>query len=218
MNRRQLLGTLAAGAVVGVAGCETDDVPAIPPAETETESQQPPTETQTPSAQTPMTPQPALDNGSFEDGLTGWTVGRDLPTDPNAAGDQPVASDVSVSTDHAVDGAHSCALFLDGRQDDGTLWVQQRAALDDADRLAVDYYSEQESFNIITKAAAYAGPDPGRVLTESDFDTSAAIEDHAGWKTYECDISHDGIGLVAVGISVVWETELTRFLDNVRLQ
>lgn len=211
MNRRQLLGAVAAGAAVGVAGCETDD-DATTPNRTQTKTQ--PTATET----TPRTPQAALDNGSFEDGLTGWTVGMDLPTDPNVEGDQPVESDVSVSTDHAVDGDHACALFIDGRQDDGTLWVQQRAVLDDTDRLAVDFYSQEESFNIITKAAAYAGPDPDRTLTETDFDTSAAIEDHAGWKTYEYDISHDGIGLVAVGISVVWETELTRYLDDVRLQ
>lgn len=203
MNRRQLLGTLAAGVTVGVAGCETDVSTVLPKTETNP---------------TPVTPQPTLDNGSFEDGLNSWTIGRDLPTDPNVEGDQPVESDVSVSTDYAVDGDRSCALFIDGRQDDGTLWVQQRATLDDSTQLAVDFYSEQESFNVITKVAAYAGPDPDRTLTESDFDTSATTEDHAGWKTYEYDISYDGIGLVAVGISVVWETAVARYLDNVRLQ
>lgn len=208
MDRRQLLATLAASIPTGIAGCETDDSTSAPT----------PNETQSTVGSTPMTPQPTLDNGSFEDGLAGWAVGQDLPTDPNADGDQLVETDVSVTTDRAADGKHSCTLFIDGRQDDGTLWVQQRVALCGYDQLAVDYYSEQESFNIITKAAAYVGPDPGHPLTEADFDTSVAVEDHAGWKTYEYDISHEGIGIVAVGISVVWETELTRYLDNVRLQ
>lgn len=199
VNRRQFLGAVGAGAAGWLAGCTGD-------------GETSPTATRT------ETPQKMLRNDSFEDGLTGWTVGRDLPTDPNADGDRPVTSSVSVTDHLASDGDRSCALSIDGRQDDGTLWVQQNVDLGGYDRLAVDLYSRQESFNVIAKVAAYTGPVPESGLLERDFDTTEAVEDHAGWKTYEYDITHEGTGLAAVGISVVWETELTRYLDDVRLR
>lgn len=159
-----------------------------------------------------------MNNGSFEEGLTRWRTGRALPTDPNADGSVPVDSDVWVTDDQASDGERSLALFVDGRQAEGTLWVEQPTDLTDAETLAVDYYSEQESFNTVTKAAVYAGPVPDQSLTAAAFDTTRPVEDHAGWQTYEYDVDQDGLGLVAVGITVAWETEVTRYLDNVRLR
>lgn len=192
MERRRFAAALAAGLTTGLAGCRRETEPT-------------------------MTDE-TLDNGSFEDGLSGWTVGSDLPADPSAGGDRPVDSDVTVTSERASNGTRSCALFLDGRQAEGTLWVQQRASLSGDERLAVDYYSERESVNTVARAAVYAGPVPDDGLAESDFDTTRAVEDHSGWRSYEYDVSHDGTGLVAVGISVAWETEMTRFLDNVRLR
>lgn len=157
----------------------------------------------------------SLVNAGFEAGLDGWTVGRDLPTDPNTG--DPVASAAEVTDDRASDGAHALSLALDGSQDDGTIWVQQPVDLGAAESLAVDVYSQSESFNTLTKVAAYAGPRPENPLTEERFDTSRPVEDHAGWRTYEYAVDHDGPGLVAVGITVVWETNVTRFLDAVRL-
>lgn len=156
-----------------------------------------------------------LENPDFEDGLTGWTVGRDLPADPNTGG--PVDSEAVVTDERAASGTRSLSLFLDGSQDDGTIWVQQPVTLDGGQRLSVATYSEQESFNTITKLAVYAGPDPRRALVETDFDTSLAIEDHAGWERVSYPVSPASEGLVAVGISVVWETPVTRLLDDVRL-
>lgn len=155
-------------------------------------------------------------NGSFEDGLDHWVPGRDVPEDPNTG--DPVANSITSSTAQASDGSRSVSLSIDGRQDDGTIWAQQLAKLGDVDTLAFDVYSPEESFNTITKVAAYAGPNPEKPLTESDFDTERPVEDHAGWKTHEYPITHDKSGLVAVGISVVWETEVTRYVDNVRLK
>lgn len=154
-------------------------------------------------------------NGSFENGLAEWVPGSDVPEDPNTG--NLVAHAVTESPAQASDGAWSVELFIDGRQDDGTIWVQQQADLADVDTLAFDVYSPAESFNTITKVAAYAGPNPSKPLTESDFDTRRPVEDQAGWRTQEYPAPHDGTGLVAVGISVVWETEVTRYVDNVRL-
>ncbi|MFC7047082.1 hypothetical protein ACFQH6_18285 [Halobacteriaceae archaeon GCM10025711] len=156
-----------------------------------------------------------LQNGSFESGLDGWTVGHDLPTDPNT-GDL-VATDASVTGTRAAAGTRSLELFIDGRQDDGTLWVQQPALLSDVQTLSVAVFSPAESFNVLTRIAAYAGPEPMGGLTETQFDTRRAVEDHVGWRTHEYPVEFDGEGVVAVGVSVVWETEVTRWLDDVRL-
>ncbi|WP_188879886.1 hypothetical protein [Halarchaeum grantii] len=155
-----------------------------------------------------------LANGGFESGLAGWERGRELPTDPNTGA--PVASAVTVSDEQASEGSRAASFFIDGRQDDGTLWVAQTTDLSDADTLAVDVWSPEESFNTITKVAAYAGPE--RPLTESAFDTTRAVEDHGGWRTYEYPVESATDGLVAVGISVVWEAEVRRYVDAVRLR
>ena len=213
MDRRRFLGVLGTATAVGLAGCTGGDG---------TDEGGTPTATPTASPAPSPTPDPGLQNGSFEAGLTGWQPGTDLPTDPNTG--TPVASDVSVRTGGregvpaASDGDRVLALFVDGRQDDGTVWVQQQADLRPFDRLAVDVYSPQESFNTITKVAAYAGALPDTPLQEVAFDTTRPAEDHAGWKTYEYAVPPEPHGLVAVGVSVVWETEVTKFLDRVRLR
>jgi len=155
-------------------------------------------------------------NGSFENGLAEWVPRGDVPEDPNTG--NPVAHSISGSPARASDGAWSVELFIDGRQDDGTIWVQQQADLSDVGSLVFDVYSPEESFNTITKVAAYAGPNPSKPLAEDDFDTQRPVEDHAGWKTHGYPVRHGSTGLVAVGISVVWETEVTRYVDNVRLE
>jgi len=157
---------------------------------------------------------PALTNPGFESQLEGWTVGRDLPTDPNTG--DPVETNATTTDERASDGERSLALFIDGLQDDGTLWVQQPVRLADAETLAFDVYSPSESFNTRAKVAAYAGPDAE--LAEEDFDTTAAADGHEGWNTFEYDVTSAAQGIVAVGVSMVWETELTTLLDNVRLR
>jgi hypothetical protein len=158
-----------------------------------------------------------LSNPSFEDGMDGWTVGTHLPVDPNDPDGGPVATEVRASAVRASDGDRSLRLFIDGLQDDGTLWVQQSVDLTGVETVSVDVWSPFESFNTISKVAVYAGPDPGRPLTEADFDVVRAVEDHAGWHTHTYPVTEARDGLVAVGISVVWETELERGVDRVRL-
>jgi hypothetical protein len=215
-----MLGTVGTG-LVALAGC-TSGGPGGEGTTAEPTTDRPTTERTTadPTTAPPETtagPGAALANGSFEDGLTGWSVGRDLPADPNRT-TGVVDANASVSGQFASDGAQSLELFVDGRQDDGTLWVQQPVELSGAD-LSVDYYTAAGGANTITKAAVYAGPEPAGGLGESDFDVSEPLEreDGGGWQTFEYDVEHDGPGLVAVGITVVWESEVTRLLDAVRL-
>jgi len=55
----------------------------------------------------------------FEEGLSGWAVGRDLLSDSNADG--PVHATVEDSMLRASEGRGSARFQLDGRQDDGTV-------------------------------------------------------------------------------------------------
>lgn len=191
--------------------------------DTTTRPEEPPGETTEATAQEPTTgdgtapPTATLENADFESGLAGWTKGFDLPDEPGNPGTKVDASAVS-STERASSGARSVRFTLDGSADDGTVWVQQEADLSGVDTLTVDGYSRQESFNTIAELAVYAGPVPETGLSEVDFDRSQATEDHEGWKTYEYAVDHDGPGLVAVGINVVWETTVRRYLDSVRLR
>ncbi len=158
-----------------------------------------------------------LTNGSFEDGFTfdPWTVGTDLPVDVATGLD--VGAGAGVYSGLASDGHYALSLSIDGRHDDGTVWVQQAADLSNVETISLSVFSPTESFNTLSKVAVYAGPDPRRPLMEADFDTTRAVEDHAGWTTYEYPVDYDRKGVVAVGISVVWETYVRRLLDDVRL-
>lgn len=161
-------------------------------------------------------PSASVTNPGFESGLRGWLVGRDLPTDPNTG--LPVESSARIVDDPAATGDAALQFAIDGGQDDGTIWAQQAVLLDGTDTLSVSVHSPEESFNTLTKLAAYAGPRPERGwLREGDFDTERAIEDHAGWERVEYDVSGEGEGIVAVGVSVVWETEVARTIDDVSL-
>lgn len=218
-----MLAVTGSALATALAGCSADDGSG-------TESDQPtdtprrsPTDSPilTPTDESPDTPRsPGSDlvNGSFEDDWAGWMIGRHLPEDPNREGTQSVASEVGVTTEDASDGRTSCRIFIDGSQDDGTVWVQQPVDLSEYNHLAVDYLVSG-SFNEILQAAVYTGPDPDGSLVEREFDRSNSLAGHAaqGWKTFIYEVTHDGPGVVAVGLNIVWETGAASRLDNVRL-
>lgn len=216
VNRRKLLTVLGTGiATAATAGCLGQGDGGAPTDGTTTPGTSTPT-TDNPTTRDPTTTKPtttvpsSLSNGSFEDELAGWTVGKDMPEQVG-----PEGATATTTTDRAAHGDRSLALTLDGSHDDGTVWVAQQVDLTDVDQLTVDAWSPEPSFNEITQLAVYTGPD--KELSEQEFDTSEQVWDHTGWKTYEYPVTHDGAGLVAVGISIVWETTAKRFLDNVRL-
>jgi hypothetical protein len=219
MRRRTALALIGTTVATSLAGCPGlgNSGDGETPTETPDGGTPTPTEPDPTPTQTPTVPAATV-NGSFEDGWTGWAVGRDLPADPNYETERPVASEAAISTRAATDGIAACRLFIDGSQDDGTVWVQQPVDLTGYTHLAVDY-RVSDSFNEIRKPAVYAGPQPDEGLEEADFDTSKSLEGHdaPGWKTFTYDVQHDGPGLLAVGFSIVWETGADAFLDNARL-
>jgi hypothetical protein len=161
----------------------------------------------------------ALADG-FERGVDGWQQGFDLPPDPNRPG-QLVAWSITPSGEQAAEGATSARFYLDGRQDDGTIWlVRTFDVAPDTDVLVTlrfQLWSVDESFNTIAAVVAYAGSTaPAR---EADFDRSRRANDAAGWASYEYVLPArtDATGRihVAFGVSAVWETEMVYFVDDV---
>lgn len=167
-------------------------------------------------------PYQATFRDSFEAALGDWQTGADVPEDGEQPG--PVAWSIETSQAQSSDGHSSVSLFLDGKHDDGTIWLVRSFNVP-ANRhlmvkLSFDAWSELESFNTTAKAAVYAGA--RRPQQEGDFDLSQALNQATGWKRYVCGIDvqsgADGQLWVAVGITAVWETKLTYYFDNLLME
>ncbi len=155
---------------------------------------------------------------SFEAGFGGWIPDADVPIDPNTG--EPVDWNVTRSTDVSSSGMHSLKFFIDGRQDDGAVWIERKMLLKEGARrvnITFDLYSGAESFNTIAVVCAYAGfEDPEH---EADLAVLAPANEVAGWKRYSLAVNVDcGKAQevwVAAGISVRWETCMTYYLDDI---
>jgi hypothetical protein len=141
--------------------------------------------------------------------------------DPNRPGEF-VEWSIEASTDQASEGSMSARYDLDGTQDDGTIWLVRALDVGPGTHLVTlsfDLWSESESFNQIAKVAAYVGADPPSV--EADFDTTQAANLAAGWVRYEYEAlvtaGPDGLVRVAMGISAVFETVMTYYVDDVHV-
>lgn len=176
---------------------------------------------------------------SFEDGLEGWQDGSDVPADPNREGQQ-VAWNITASDEQPATGNKSANFRLDGSQDDGTIWLVRPVQVDPGAvyeaRIEAQAWSQDESFNHIADLVLYIGttpPDgeesfprgedggPG----ESEDGQVAGIREPlnkaAGWEGYNFNWTtpEDAQVLyVAVGISVVWETEVSYFVDDLNVR
>ena len=158
----------------------------------------------------------------FERGLGDWTADADVPLDPNSPS-QPVEWHVMRVSNISHSGLSSAELFIDGRQDDGTVWIERKIAVEKNlpvnVRISFWFYSEQESFNTIASVCAYAGVDNPEV--EEDFALVGPANEVAGWKNYahtmDFNTGSSGEFWVAVGISVRWEAYMTYYIDDVRI-
>jgi hypothetical protein len=146
----------------------------------------------------------------------------DVPLDPNNPG-QCVAWNVSRVTSLVHSGQYSVELYVDGRQDDGAVWIEKKISVKNNSQIRVkvsfEFYSEQESFNVIASVCAYAGISNPEV--EADFTVLGQANEVAGWKRYTHETTlytgSSGEVWVAVGITVRWETEMTYNVDDVKV-
>jgi hypothetical protein len=167
-------------------------------------------------------PKPSSHTQGFETNFGGWTEDADVPQDPNNPGSY-VDWNVSRVNSPAKSGQHSVELYIDGKQDDGTVWIEKALSAKRNAQIHVtvsfDLYSESESFNVIAAVVGFAGTSNPEV--EADFTVLGKANDVSGWKRYSymatLETDSSGEFWVAIGISVRWETEMTYNLDDVEV-
>jgi hypothetical protein len=167
-------------------------------------------------------PKPVVYDEGFEADFGGWTGDADVPPDPNNPG-SPVDWNISRVTSPTKTGQHSVELYIDGRQDDGTVWIEKALSARKNAQIQVEvsfeFYSETESFNAIADVVGFAGSSNPEV--EADFAVLGQANEVSGWKRYThaatVNTGASGEVWVAVGISVRWETEMAYNLDDVKV-
>jgi hypothetical protein len=167
-------------------------------------------------------PKSVIYTEGFEEDFGGWEGNADVPPDPNNPGSL-VNWNVSRVTSPVKSGQYSVELYIDGRQDDGTVWIEKELLVRKNSQIQVkvsfDFYSESESFNVIAGVVGFAGTFNPEV--EADFTVLGQANEVSGWKryTYTTTLKTGSSGevWVAVGISVRWETEMTYNLDDVEV-
>lgn len=163
----------------------------------------------------------------FEQGFDGWIIDRDVPMDPNNPGYEVNWSITRAeNASRAYSGTHSLKLFIDGRQDDGVIWIEKNYTLK-ADKnyrvtVSFQFYCGTVSFNTITLVVGYCNTTNPEV--EADFVEGilGTGEEAPEWKEYSRTVTvrtgNDGIIWIAVGMSVVWETEITHYIDDLLVE
>lgn len=158
---------------------------------------------------------------SFENGFGEWTADADVPEDPNNPG-HPVEWHIKSVENVSHFGQRSLELFIDGRQDDGTVWIEREIELKKRSQVKVSFwlYSRRESVTTLAVVCAYIGTENPEA--EGDFYVLGPADTAEGWKNYVytavLDASSSGKAWVAVGISVRWETYLTYNVDDVEIE
>lgn len=167
-------------------------------------------------------PKPIVYDEGFEEDFGGWIGDADVPPDPNNPG-SPVDWNVSRVTSPVKSGQYSVEFYIDGRQDDGTVWIERKLSVKTNSKIQVtvsfDFYSESESFNAIASVVGFAGS--SNPEAEADFTVLGQANEVSGWKRYihtaTLNTGSSGEVGVAIGISVRWETEMTYNLDDVKV-
>jgi hypothetical protein len=160
-----------------------------------------------------------IEEGDFGE----WFINGHVPQDPNNPG-HTVQWHIRYVSNISRSAMHSMELFIDGKQDDGTIWLERKISVKENTQIRISvsfwFYSEQESFNTIAAVVAYAGLVEPQV--EDDFAVVGLANEAAGWKNYvyTADLNTDSNGevWVAVGITVRWETYMTYYIDDVRIE
>jgi hypothetical protein len=160
---------------------------------------------------------------SFEVDFGEWITDADVPLDPNNPGN-PVEWSITRATNIVHSGEYSLRFFVDGRQDDGTIWVERKIEVKKNSRVqgevSFEFYSETKSFNTIAAVVSYIGINNSE--GEADFAVLGPANEVAGWKKYiyTATIQTDSSGevWVAIGISVTWETHMTYYIDDVEIR
>jgi hypothetical protein len=158
---------------------------------------------------------------SFEDDFGNWSANADVPEDPNNPG-HPVEWYIKRVAKVSRSGNYSLELFIDGRQDDGTVWIEHKIEARKRLQVKVSFwlYNTEESINTRAVVCAYIGVE--KPDAEEDFYVLGSADEVAGWRNYAYTVFLENASSVdvwvAVGISVRWETYLTYYIDEVEIE
>ncbi len=155
---------------------------------------------------------------SFERGFGGWRPDHHIHCE---AEDPPCPFDWSIdrSTEQARDGRYSLRGFLDGRWDDGSIWVERPVDVRRAREVTLEVgfwlWSQQQSDVNTFPVLAFA--DRHDPEAEADFAIVGQTDQVAGWHRYTyrqtfCS-GWSRQAWVAFGFGATWETARTYFLD-----
>ncbi len=162
-------------------------------------------------------------NESFESGFDDWIKDAHVPLDPNNPGNE-VFWDVSLTNSLACSGVYSLNLSIDGKQDDGTIWIENEIPVRPNSiihiRISFQFYSKFESqANTIAGVVAYAGTYNPEV--EDDFQFLEQANQVEGWKEYnyatQLNTGSSDLVWIALGITVRWETYMSYNIDDIRV-
>lgn len=155
---------------------------------------------------------------SFENGFGGWAPDHHIHCE---ADDPPCSFDWSIerSTEQARHGLFSLRGFLDGRWDDGSIWVERTFGVRRVREVTVELsfwlWSEQQSDVNTFPVLAFADRRDPEV--EEDFAIVGQTDQVAGWHRYSHRRSFcsgtGGQAWVAFGFGATWETPRTYHLD-----
>jgi hypothetical protein len=181
----------------------------------------------------------ALVSESFESDLEPWearaAIGPEVPV-------EEFEWRVSRARERAYTGEWSLKVFTEGDHDDGAAWavrpieIGSRRIRSPTFRVSANAWSPSESFNTLRHLVMYLGPTPPR--SEEDFpepggNSTGVVGADAGglreplhqvdgWREYAFEWTPDRLTTdrlyLAVGVSVVWESDATHFLDDVRVE
>jgi hypothetical protein len=155
---------------------------------------------------------------SFETGFGSWT-----PDSDGLVRDWSIKRENALSHQRPpVDGAWQLSFYLDGRNDDGTIWIERTIDLPAGDvGLTMTFWLSSASQGSVNTwpVVAYAGEKNPSL--ESDFTSVGHTEQAVGWTQYKYGNKFSNKAAttiyVAVGISATWETERTYPVDLVEI-
>ena len=161
---------------------------------------------------------------SFENGFGGWTSDGSVPLDPRNPG-HSVEWNITRVTGVFHSGQYALKFFIDGFQDDGTIWIERKITVRKNSQVQInitfEFYSESEfSANTVAAICAYVGT--RSPASEEDFIILGLANEVADWKKYGYDIALNTASSeevwVAIGITVRWETYLTYHIDDIEVE
>jgi len=162
----------------------------------------------------------------FETTLDGWIGDADYLVGEN---DSIVIDwNVTRKTENPYKGDYSICLEIDGRQDDGAVWIERAFSVDaddiDSKYVKVSFYIYSENIGMNIRAHIFASVNTTNPSIEEDFDfkTTTITSDSYlnGWYKFSTTVKIlplDQIW-VAIGIKVAWETFLKFYIDNVSVR